>query len=80
MYAIRSYYVPAVAEVVEAVGPQVVGKSSNSVGIRMKSVHELFTPEEKQKIKDTVAAAEQLTCGEIVPVIEDASYDYPRVV
>lgn len=44
----------------------------------MKSVHELFTPEEEQKIKDTVAAVEQLTSGEIVPVIEDASYDYPR--
>lgn len=44
----------------------------------MKSVQQLFSEADQQQIKNAVAAAESITSAEIVPVIEDASYDYPR--
>ncbi len=44
----------------------------------MKSAKEFFTTEEQQKIEAAVKAAEQKTSGEIVPMVVDSSYDYPR--
>lgn len=40
---------------------------------------ELFDEAEKQRIESAVAHAEKSTSGEIVPMIVDQSYDYPRV-
>lgn len=37
-----------------------------------------FTEEEKIRIEATVRGAEERTSGEIVPMVIDASYDYPR--
>lgn len=39
---------------------------------------ELFTEADKQRIESTVRQVEKLTSGEIVPMIVDQSYDYPR--
>ena len=39
---------------------------------------ELFNKEETQRIKSTVQQVEKRTSGEIVPMVVDASYDYPR--
>jgi len=44
----------------------------------MKSAREFFTKEEQQKIEAAVKAAEMKTSGEIVPMVVDSSYDYPR--
>ncbi len=38
----------------------------------------LFSEEEKKRIEAAVRAAESRTSGEIVPLVIDASYDYPR--
>jgi putative membrane protein len=38
----------------------------------------LFSEEEKQRIKLTVQRVEKKTSGEIVPMVVDESYDYPR--
>jgi len=39
---------------------------------------ELFSDEEKQLIESAVRRAEKRTSGEIVPMVVDESYDYPR--
>ncbi len=44
----------------------------------MKAAVNFFTQEEQQRIEASVQAAEQLTSGEIVPMVVDASYEYPR--
>ena len=44
----------------------------------MKSAAEFFTQNEQEKIEAAVKAAEAKTSGEIVPMVVDASYDYPR--
>jgi putative membrane protein len=37
-----------------------------------------FTEEERKRIEQAVNAVEKRTSGEIVPLVVDASYDYPR--
>lgn len=44
----------------------------------MKSAADFFNEEEKQQIEAAVRAAELKTSGEIVPMLVDESYDYPR--
>jgi len=44
----------------------------------MKSASNFFSGEEKSRIEAAVRAAERRTSGEIVPMLVDASYDYPR--
>ncbi|WP_072906179.1 TPM domain-containing protein [Malonomonas rubra] len=44
----------------------------------MKTASEFFTQEEQQRIETAVKAAEAKTSGEIVPMVVDESYDYPR--
>jgi len=44
----------------------------------MKSANEFFSKEEQQKIEAAVKAAESKTSGEVVPMVVDSSYDYPR--
>lgn len=44
----------------------------------MKSASEFFSKEEQQEIEAAVKAAETRTSGEIVPMVVDASYEYPR--
>ncbi|MDA3902437.1 MAG: TPM domain-containing protein [Desulfuromusa sp.] len=44
----------------------------------MKSASEYFTKEEQEKIETAVKAAEAKTSGEIVPMVVDSSYEYPR--
>ena len=44
----------------------------------MKSAADFFTAEEKQRIETAVKAAESKTSGEIVPMLVDCSYEYPR--
>lgn len=44
----------------------------------MKSANEFFNKEDQQKIEAAVKAAEEKTSGEIVPMVVDSSYDYPR--
>lgn len=44
----------------------------------MTTAKNLFTEEEKNRIESAVQQAESLTSGEIVPMIVDESYDYPR--
>jgi putative membrane protein len=39
---------------------------------------ELFNEADKQRIESAVKRAEKLTSGEIVPMVVDQSYDYPR--
>lgn len=49
-----------------------------AVGKRMRAV-DLFTAEEKERIRQAVMAAEQRTSGEIVPLIVGASSRYAEV-
>ena len=44
----------------------------------MESAEKFFNQEEQQKIEAAVKAAETKTSGEIVPMVVDSSYDYPR--
>lgn len=44
----------------------------------MKTAEKFFTKEERERIKEAVAAAEKQTSGEIVPVLATASGDYDR--
>lgn len=44
----------------------------------MESADKFFNKEEQQKIEAAVSAAEEKTSGEIVPMVVDSSYDYPR--
>ena len=44
----------------------------------MPTAKNLFTEEEKKRIESAVQQAERLTSGEIVPMIVDESYTYPR--
>lgn len=44
----------------------------------MKKAKDFFTDEEKARIEAAVRQTEQRTSGEIVPMVVDASYDYPR--
>lgn len=44
----------------------------------MNSASEFFTKEEREKIEATVKAAESKTSGEIVPMVVEQSYEYPR--
>ena len=44
----------------------------------MKSANEFFSKEEQEKITAAVKAAEAKTSGEIVPMVVDCSYEYPR--
>ncbi len=44
----------------------------------MKSAVNFFTTAEQQKIEAAVKAAEEKTSGEIVPMVVDSSYEYPR--
>lgn len=37
-----------------------------------------FTEEERKRIEEAVEAVEERTSGEIVPMVVDASYEYPR--
>lgn len=44
----------------------------------MKSANSYFSPQEQAKIEASVQAVEAKTSGEIVPMLVDASYEYPR--
>ncbi len=44
----------------------------------MKPASEFFTKEEQNRIEAAVKAAEEKTSGEIVPMLVDSSYEYPR--
>lgn len=44
----------------------------------MKRAKHFFSAEEQERIEAAVRAAEQRSSGEIVPLLVDASYDYPR--
>jgi len=44
----------------------------------MKLAKEFFSKQEQEKIEAAVKAAERKTSGEIVPMIVDSSYNYPR--
>lgn len=44
----------------------------------MESVQEFFSKEEQKKIETAVKKAEEKTSGEIVPMVVDSSYEYPR--
>ncbi len=44
----------------------------------MTTAKDFFTAEEKQRIESAVQHAERRTSGEIVPMIVDESYNYPR--
>ncbi|PLY03408.1 MAG: hypothetical protein C0622_04465 [Desulfuromonas sp.] len=44
----------------------------------MKPAHEFFSKEEQDKIEAAVKAAEAMTSGEIVPMVVEDSYSYPR--
>jgi putative membrane protein len=44
----------------------------------MVSAKEMFTPEERERIEAAVRQVEQRTSGELVPLVVDESYDYPR--
>ncbi len=44
----------------------------------MKTASDFFTPEEQKQIEAAVKEAEAKTSGEIVPMLVDASYEYPR--
>ena len=52
-------------------GPQEVGETMHA--------QDFFTPEEKERIRQAVIAAEQRTSGEIVPMIVGASARYTEV-
>lgn len=44
----------------------------------MKRAENFFTEDEQSRIKAAVKACEERTSGEVVPVIVDAAYDYPK--
>jgi putative membrane protein len=44
----------------------------------MTTAKHFFTEEEKQRIESAVQQAERRTSGEIVPMVVDESYNYPR--
>ncbi len=44
----------------------------------MKAAKDFFTAEERMRIESAVQQAEKTTSGEIVPMVIDESYDYPR--
>lgn len=44
----------------------------------MTKAKTFFSKEEQDRIEQAVHAAEQQTSGEIVPLVVDAAYDYPR--
>jgi putative membrane protein len=44
----------------------------------MTTAKDFFTAEEKQRIESAVQHAERRTSGEIVPMVVDESYNYPR--
>lgn len=44
----------------------------------MKAAKDFFTEEEKNRIESAVLQVEKCTSGEIVPMVIDESYDYPR--
>jgi putative membrane protein len=44
----------------------------------MKPANEFFSKEEQQKIEAAVKKAETTTSGEIVPMVVNSSYEYPR--
>ena len=44
----------------------------------MTTAKDFFTEEERQRIESAVQQAEKCTSGEIVPMVVDESYDYPR--
>ena len=44
----------------------------------MTTAKNFFTAEEKQRIESAVQQAERRTSGEIVPMVVDESYNYPR--
>ena len=44
----------------------------------MKTATDFFNADEKQRIEAAVKAAESKTSGEIVPMVVDESYEYPR--
>jgi len=44
----------------------------------MKSASNFFSTEEQKRIEAAVKAAEEKTSGEIVPMVVDESYEYPR--
>ncbi len=44
----------------------------------MKSASEFFTKDEQNRIEAAVRAAETKTSSEIVPMVVDSSYEYPR--
>jgi putative membrane protein len=44
----------------------------------MKTAKDFFTAAEQQRIEAAVQLAESRTSGEIVPMVVDESYDYPR--
>lgn len=44
----------------------------------MVTAKNFFTQAEQQKIEETIREVEKKTSGEIVPLVVDASYDYPR--
>ncbi|WP_029917373.1 TPM domain-containing protein [Pelobacter seleniigenes] len=44
----------------------------------MATAADFFTAEEQQRIEEAVKAAELTTSGEIVPMVVDCSYEYPR--
>lgn len=44
----------------------------------MKAANDFFSEEERARIESAVRRAEKRTSGEIVPMVVDESYDYPR--
>ncbi|MGK2906281.1 MAG: TPM domain-containing protein [Desulfuromonadales bacterium] len=44
----------------------------------MKAAKDFFNEQERERIKSAVQQAEKRTSGEIVPMVVDESYDYPR--
>lgn len=44
----------------------------------MKTAENFFSKDEQERIETAVRAAEAQTSGEIVPMVVDESYDYPR--
>jgi putative membrane protein len=52
--------------------------SSKGQGFTMKTAKDFFSIAEQQRIETAVRQAESRTSGEIVPMVVDESYDYPR--
>jgi len=44
----------------------------------MVTAKDFFSPDEQKQIEATIREVEKTTSGEIVPLVVDASYDYPR--